>query len=149
MNRGDQSILQCLASVHSFTQEEELRRAEVARASRHEYAIMARRERGLPRFEALIDACHKRARPIVMTTFAMGAGMLPTALGFGADPSFRQPMAVVVIGGLVTSTLLSLLVIPVIFTYVDDFERKLRGVAHRFAGPSPRPSPPAVSTQGA
>jgi Cu/Ag efflux pump CusA len=61
----------------------------------------------------------------------MAAGMLPTALGFGADPSFRQPMAVVVIGGLVTSTVLSLLVVPVIFTYVDDFEQWLRGKARR------------------
>ncbi|KQZ68006.1 MULTISPECIES: efflux RND transporter permease subunit [unclassified Lysobacter] len=85
-----------------------------------EYAILARRERGMARLEALIDACHKRARPIVMTTIAMGAGMLPNALGVGAEPSFRQPMAIVVIGGLLTSTVLSLLVIPVVFTYVDD-----------------------------
>ncbi|WP_341917192.1 efflux RND transporter permease subunit [Polaromonas sp. YR568] len=85
-----------------------------------EYAIMARREHGLSRLDALIDACHKRARPIVMTTVAMGAGMLPNALGLGAEPSFRQPMAIVVIGGLLTSTVLSLLVVPVVFTYVDD-----------------------------
>jgi multidrug efflux pump subunit AcrB len=85
-----------------------------------EYAIMARRAHGLSRFEALVDACHKRSRPILMTTIAMGAGMLPIALGLGADPSFRQPMAIIVIGGLLTSTLLSLLVIPVLFTYVDD-----------------------------
>jgi multidrug efflux pump subunit AcrB len=85
-----------------------------------EYAIMARRDHGLTRWEALLDACHKRARPIVMTTIAMGAGMLPIALGLGVDPSFRAPMAIVVIGGLITSTFLSLLVIPVLFTYVDD-----------------------------
>lgn len=85
-----------------------------------EYAIMARREHGMSRLDALIDACHKRARPIVMTTVAMGAGMLPNALGLGAEPSFRQPMAIVVIGGLLTSTVLSLLVVPVVFTYVDD-----------------------------
>lgn len=85
-----------------------------------EYAIMARRDYGLGRYDALVDACHKRARPILMTTIAMGAGMLPTAMGMGEDPSFRQPMAVVVMGGLLTSTLLSLLVVPVIFTYVDD-----------------------------
>jgi multidrug efflux pump subunit AcrB len=85
-----------------------------------EYAIMARRERGLNRWDALLDACHKRARPIVMTTIAMGAGMLPIALGIGVDSSFRAPMAIVVIGGLITSTFLSLLVIPVLFTYVDD-----------------------------
>ncbi|MET2529039.1 efflux RND transporter permease subunit [Ralstonia pseudosolanacearum] len=91
-----------------------------------EYAIMARREHGLSRLAALMDACHKRARPIVMTTIAMGAGMLPNALGLGAEPSFRQPMAIVVIGGLLASTLLSLLVIPVVFTYVDDLEQWLR-----------------------
>lgn len=85
-----------------------------------EYAIMARRERDMGRFEALIDACHKRARPIVMTTIAMGAGMMPNALGLGAEPSFRQPMAIVVIGGLLTSTILSFIVVPVVFTYVDD-----------------------------
>lgn len=91
-----------------------------------EYAIMARREHGLGRLEALVDACHKRARPIVMTTIAMGAGMLPNALGLGAEPSFRQPMATVVIGGLLTSTALSLLVVPVVFTYVDDVLQWLR-----------------------
>ena len=85
-----------------------------------DYVILARREHGLDRWHALLDACHKRARPIVMTTVAMGAGMLPIALGIGTDPSFRAPMAIVVIGGLITSTFLSLLVIPVVFTYVDD-----------------------------
>lgn len=86
-----------------------------------EYAIVARRDHGLSRLEALLDACHKRARPIVMTTIAMGAGMLPIALGWGsADSSFRSPMAVAVIGGLITSTFLSLLVIPAVYTIVDD-----------------------------
>jgi multidrug efflux pump subunit AcrB len=56
-----------------------------------------------------------------MTTLALTAGMLPIALGIGADPSFRQPMAIVVIGGTTVSTALSLLVIPVVYTYVDDF----------------------------
>lgn len=91
-----------------------------------EYAIMARREHGMSRFDALMDACHKRARPILMTTIAMGAGMMPIALGMGADPSFRQPMAIVVIGGLLTSTFLSLLVVPVIFTQVDDLSLWLK-----------------------
>ncbi len=97
-----------------------------------EYAIVARRGHdgsdGRPvvlpmaRWDALLDACHKRARPIVMTTIAMGAGMLPVAAAWGAgDGSFRSPMAVAVIGGLITSTFLSLLVIPVVFTFVDDF----------------------------
>lgn len=85
-----------------------------------DYVVLARREHGLDRWHALLDACRKRARPIVMTTVAMGAGMMPIALGIGVDPSFRAPMAIVVIGGLITSTFLSLLVIPVVFTYVDD-----------------------------
>ncbi|MRW83090.1 AcrB/AcrD/AcrF family protein [Pseudoduganella sp. FT26W] len=90
-----------------------------------DYAILARQE-GMGRFEALVDACHKRSRPILMTTIAMGAGMMPLALGWGADPSFRSPMAITVIGGLMTSTLLSLLVVPAVFTYVDDFEHWLQ-----------------------
>ena len=85
-----------------------------------EYAIVARREHGMSRHDALMDACHKRAQPIIMTTVAMGAGMLPIAMGMGADAAFRAPMAIAVIGGLITSTFLSLLVIPVVFTYVDD-----------------------------
>lgn len=85
-----------------------------------EYAIEARRG-GMARFEALVDACHKRARPIIMTTIAMIGGMTPAAFSLVAgDPSFRQPMGIVVIGGLITSTFLSLLVIPVVFTLIDD-----------------------------
>ncbi|MDD2685751.1 MAG: efflux RND transporter permease subunit [Gallionella sp.] len=92
-----------------------------------EYAVVSRRDRGMARAEALLDACKKRARPIVMTTMAMGAGMLPVALDLGmGDGSFRSPMAIVVIGGLITSTFLSLLVIPVLFTYVDDFVQMLQ-----------------------
>ncbi|WP_439630232.1 efflux RND transporter permease subunit [Shinella sp.] len=91
-----------------------------------EYAIVSRRA-GLSRFDALVDACHKRARPIVMTTIAMAGGMLPVALSLsGGDGSFRQPMAIVVIGGLMTSTILSLVVIPVIFTFVDDVLEMLK-----------------------
>ena len=94
-----------------------------------DYAILAR-QAGMNRFDALVDACHKRSRPILMTTIAMGAGMMPLALGWGADPSFRSPMAITVIGGLITSTLLSLLVVPAVFTYIDDLEHLLkRGVA--------------------
>lgn len=91
-----------------------------------DYAVIAREQHGLSRMDAVIDACRKRARPIVMTTLAMGAGMLPTALGWGGDPTFRAPMAIVVIGGLMSSTALSLLVIPVVITYVDDFVQVLR-----------------------
>ncbi len=89
-----------------------------------DYAVLARAG-GMDRFSALVDACHKRSRPILMTTIAMGAGMMPLALGWGADPSFRSPMAIAVIGGLITSTLLSLLVVPAVFTWVDDFEHLL------------------------
>jgi multidrug efflux pump subunit AcrB len=86
-----------------------------------DYAILAQRDHGLNRFDALLDACYKRARPIIMTTIAMGAGMMPLVLGWGeADPTFRQPMAAAVIGGLVTSTLLSLIVIPMVYTFMDD-----------------------------
>jgi multidrug efflux pump subunit AcrB len=98
-----------------------------------EYAIVARRDHGhAPALDALLDACHKRARPIIMTTLAMGAGMLPIAVGWGAaDPSFRSPMAVAVIGGLITSTVLSLLVVPAVFTYVDDIEHFIKRMAGR------------------
>ncbi|MFM2121150.1 MAG: hypothetical protein RL722_2618, partial [Pseudomonadota bacterium] len=102
-----------------------------------EYAVMARREHGLSRFEALLDACRKRARPIIMTTIAMGAGMLPIAIGLGTDPSFRAPMAIVVIGGLITSTFLSLLVVPVVYTLVDDFvQMMLRLMRRGRSGPA-------------
>jgi len=97
-----------------------------------EYAILARREHGLSRLDALLDACHKRARPIIMTTLAMAAGMMPIAAGFGAaDQSFRSPMAIAVIGGLMTSTVLSLLVIPAVFTYVDDVGQWFAGLRKR------------------
>ncbi len=105
-----------------------------------EYAIMARRDFGLTRLQAVLDACHKRARPIVMTSIAMGAGMMPIALGWGTDPSFRAPMAIVVIGGLITSTFLSLLVIPVLFTFVDDMVQWLLRLLRRPVATAP-PSP--------
>ncbi|MDB5421842.1 MAG: acriflavine resistance protein [Brevundimonas sp.] len=84
-----------------------------------DYIIIAEQQ-GQSRIEAIMDAAHKRARPILMTTFAMGAGMVPVAIGWGADVEFRQPMAIAVVGGLISSTFLSLLFIPPIFTIVDD-----------------------------
>jgi multidrug efflux pump subunit AcrB len=87
-----------------------------------EYAVMARREHGLNRFDALLDACSKRARPIVMTTIAMAAGMMPMTLGLSGDSAFSGPMGASVIGGLVASTALSLFVVPVIYTLFDDLE---------------------------
>jgi multidrug efflux pump subunit AcrB len=93
-----------------------------------EYAIEASKT-GLDRHQALIEACRLRARPIIMTTIAMGAGMLPIASGWGAaDASFRSPMAIAVIGGLLTSTVLSLLVIPVVYTFIDDLDRFFGGL---------------------
>ena len=125
-----------------------------------EYAIVARRGNdgsdghpmvaGMSRVDALLDACHKRARPIIMTTLAMGAGMVPIAVGFGAaDSSFRSPMAVAVIGGLITSTVLSLLVIPSVFSYLDDLEQGIKRVVARVRGRKPEPVPePSVQAAG-
>ncbi len=109
-----------------------------------DYALTNTRDRGMPIHEALIDACHKRARPIVMTTIAMTAGMMPIALGLGADASFRQPMAAAVIGGLITSTGLCLLVVPVVFVYVGKFEAWIARLTHRTPlvpqdAPAPQP----------
>ena len=80
---------------------------------------------GRSRTEALLEAGHKRARPIVMTTVAMVAGMLPVAIGVGGDSGFRAPMGVAVIGGLITSTALTLVVVPALFTLIDDLERRI------------------------
>jgi HAE1 family hydrophobic/amphiphilic exporter-1 len=105
-----------------------------------EYAIMAMKG-GMTRREALLDAAHKRARPIIMTTVAMAAGMMPVALGFGADVEFRAPMAIAVIGGLITSTFLSLLYIPVVFVFMDKLKNWSSGIIdqmfrHQHAAPS-------------
>ena len=86
-----------------------------------EYAIMARAN-GTERKAALLEAASKRVRPIIMTSIAMGAGMLPIAMGIGADAESRAPMGIAVIGGLISSTVLSLVYIPVVYTFVDDLE---------------------------
>jgi multidrug efflux pump subunit AcrB len=120
-----------------------------------EYAIEARHGRPatesqpatppMSRLEALLDACHKRARPIVMTTIAMGAGMLPIAMSWGsADGSFRSPMAVAVIGGLITSTFLSLLVIPSVFTLFDDLGQLIGRLRRKIFGHSMAHTAPAM-----
>jgi multidrug efflux pump subunit AcrB len=109
-----------------------------------EYAIMAQRDQGMSRFDSLIDSCSKRARPIVMTTIAMIAGMTPIAMGWAGDPSFRAPMGVAVIGGLVVSTLMSLFIVPAMFTVVDDFQQWLARLGRRGsddeAGTMPAPT---------
>jgi len=79
--------------------------------------------RGTPRLDALVEAGRKRARPIVMTTIAMAAGMFPSTLGLGDGGGFRSPMAIAVIGGLIMSTLLSLIFVPAVFTVMDDLGR--------------------------
>lgn len=90
-----------------------------------DFAVNALRQGDLSLHDALIDACRKRARPILMTTVAMVAGLLPLALGIGGASAFRTPMAVAVIGGLITSTALSLLVVPVVFVYVTRLQNGL------------------------
>jgi multidrug efflux pump subunit AcrB len=81
-------------------------------------------KKGVPKFEAIMDAGHKRAQPIVMTTVAMTAGMVPTALSLSGDGAWRAPMGTVVIGGLIVSTLLTLLIVPAGFSLADGFERR-------------------------
>jgi predicted RND superfamily exporter protein len=127
-----------------------------------EFAVEAIRE-GKKRDEAIIDAGMKRARPIVMTTIAMAAGMMPSALAFGAGGEFRSPMALAVIGGLVFSTILSLVFVPAMFMMMDDigalfwrFGKKLlvssgdaeHGDDHHKKPPAPPaqlPPPPAIA----
>ena len=92
------------------------------------------RARGFDRFQAVVEAGHKRARPIVMTSIAMSAGMLPSALGVGEGGSFRAPMATAVIGGIIVSTVLSLVVVPSFYLIMDDLSRLLGRFFGRFIG---------------
>ena len=90
--------------------------------------------RGVPRIDAIVDAGRKRARPIVMTTIAMVGGMFPSALALGAGGEFRSPMAIAVIGGLIVSTVLSLVFVPAFFIVMDDLGRLLWRGFSRFLG---------------
>jgi len=90
-----------------------------------EFAI-ERERNGMGRNEALFAACSERARPIIMTTVAMIMGMAPTALGIGQGAEWRQPMAICVIGGLIASTILSLVMVPVFYEIFDDAEKWLK-----------------------
>jgi HAE1 family hydrophobic/amphiphilic exporter-1 len=108
-----------------------------------EFAIEEQRA-GMNRIDALRTACRERARPIVMTTVAMTMGMLPTALGIGAGSEWRQPMAIGVIGGLISSTLLSLVLVPVVYEVVDDMEQWLKPRAAKLLTPRQDPAPPPV-----
>jgi len=97
---------------------------------------------GKDRLTAILEAGHKRARPIVMTTVAMIAGMMPVAFGIGGDNAFRGPMAIAVIGGLLTSTGLTLVIIPAAFSLIDDIERWLGPKFGRvLIAPPPQPAP--------
>lgn len=87
--------------------------------------ILEKERAGLSREQAVKDAGRERIRPIIMTTFAMIAGMIPLVLTSGADAGFRAPMAIAVIGGLISSTILSLLFVPVIYTFIDDLKKAL------------------------
>jgi hydrophobe/amphiphile efflux-1 (HAE1) family protein len=95
--------------------------------------------RGVPRAEAIVDAGRKRARPIIMTTIAMVGGMLPSALGTGEGGEFRAPMAIAVIGGLISSTLLSLVFVPAVFVALDDLARFIWRLFGRLVGPADEP----------
>jgi multidrug efflux pump subunit AcrB len=106
--------------------------------------------RGVPRALAIVDAGRKRARPIIMTTIAMIGGMLPSAIGSGSGGEFRAPMAIAVIGGLASSTMLSLVFVPAVFAVMDDVGKAIWRFFGRFIGPTdesetqaaaPAPSP--------
>jgi multidrug efflux pump subunit AcrB len=92
------------------------------------------RARGMSRIEAVVEAGHKRARPIVMTSIAMSAGMLPSALGVGEGGAFRAPMAIAVMGGIIVSTVLSLVVVPSMYLVMDDLSRFFSWILSRFIG---------------
>ncbi|MFT4151357.1 MAG: efflux RND transporter permease subunit [Paracoccaceae bacterium] len=92
------------------------------------------RAQGMDRIRAVMEAGHKRARPIVMTSIAMSAGMLPSALGVGAGGTFRAPMAVAVIGGIIVSTVLSLVIVPSFFLIMDDLSRLMGRIFGRLVG---------------
>jgi multidrug efflux pump subunit AcrB len=105
--------------------------------------------KGVPRDAAILEAGHKRVQPIIMTTVAMVAGMLPIALSLGGDASFRAPMGVVVIGGLIVSTALTLIIVPASFSLAVDAETWLAPRMRRWftnnesAKPALRPDAPA------
>jgi hydrophobe/amphiphile efflux-1 (HAE1) family protein len=112
-----------------------------------DFAVEKVRE-GADRRTAILDAGRKRARPIIMTTIAMGAGMIPPALGSGDGGEFRAPMAIAVIGGLLVSTVLSLVFVPSFYTVMDDVSRFFSWVFGRFVGPVDEPDQPAAHGHG-
>ncbi|MFZ0847807.1 MAG: efflux RND transporter permease subunit [Hyphomicrobiaceae bacterium] len=101
--------------------------------------------RGVPRLDAVVEAGRKRARPIVMTTIAMIGGMLPSAFGLGSGGEFRAPMAIAVIGGLLSSTVLSLVFVPAVFTVMDDVGGSIWRCCRRFVGETDEPAAPDLT----
>lgn len=97
--------------------------------------VIEMRRHGMARLEAIIEAGHKRAQPIVMTSIAMSAGMLPSALGVGEGGAFRAPMATAVIGGIIVSTVLSLVVVPSFYLIMDDLSRLIARLFRGIVGP--------------
>ncbi|MEK1931822.1 MAG: efflux RND transporter permease subunit [Pararhizobium sp.] len=102
--------------------------------------------RGMERTHAMVEAGRKRARPIIMTSIAMSAGMLPSALGVGEGGSFRAPMAIAVIGGIIVSTVISLVVVPSFFLIMDDLSRLLGWIFGRLVGSKEQVTEPLENT---
>ncbi len=100
---------------------------------------------GMPKNEAIREAGHKRAQPIVMTTVAMVSGMLPTAISLSGDNSWRAPMGITVIGGLIFSTVLTLLLVPAYFSIAISIESRVGKLFHRFIGSGRAPRRPSRS----
>jgi multidrug efflux pump subunit AcrB len=88
-------------------------------------------QKGADKFAAIVEAGHKRAQPIIMTTVAMTAGMIPTAVSLSGDGAWRAPMGVVVIGGLILSTLLTLIIVPAGFSLADGLEKRMGPLLRR------------------
>jgi multidrug efflux pump subunit AcrB len=97
--------------------------------------VIEMRARGFNRMQAVMEAGHKRAQPIIMTSIAMSAGMLPSALGVGEGGAFRAPMATAVIGGIIVSTVLSLVIVPSFYLIMDDLSGLIGRLLSRFVGP--------------
>ena len=102
--------------------------------------------RGVPRTQALVEAGRKRARPIIMTSIAMIAGMFPAALAYGDGGEFRSPMAIAVMGGLAMSTVLSLIFVPAVFTILHDLGKGVWWLVGRFVGATDEPEAEAIAS---
>jgi HAE1 family hydrophobic/amphiphilic exporter-1 len=114
-----------------------------------DFAKWARAERGLSIRDALIEAGGIRLRPILMTTFALIAGMTPVALGTGEGAQFRSPLGVAIIGGVITSTLLTLLVIPTFYEIMFEWRARLARLVGRSAAPHAglKPAPTSMAQE--